>query len=395
MAGYIFSVAKNAWNNVVEENIKFGHFSPLCPAITTVNDNGDPLTDRKKNSIYKVLVATFGDMVTMKEGDNIYFLSNRKIYGVGEAKKIGSDCKYDNYLGASKLTRNDELNASEVNYLTSTSSQARWVCFFKPAKHFFKKGVDMDDVLQFKPNAFKMLRAFEHLSFIKIDDEENRALREYICLKNDFAYNDIDYNSFDFDESKHQILATRNLSDYKMNILGSMQQEAFAPNIYSEMFIESALLQQISNHRNLPLGEWDYISHQLIASPFKPLKYIDKIDIFGYRFSTHYENSPKLITKYLLIELKKDQVNRSALEQTMQYIDWVCKEYASGDYSLIEAYVVGNGAVRQIEHIKEEICQRDFIFSSHPPTSMKWKDLHIITFEVSDENISFREYREE
>lgn len=391
MAGYIFSVAKTAWNNVVEENIKYGHFSPLCLEIKKFDNNGNAATDSQKRPIYKILVETFGDMVTMKEGDNIYFLSDRKIYGVGEAKKIGSDCKYDNYIGASEMIPDDEINPSIANYLTSTSSRARWVCFFKPAKFFFKTGVDMDDVLQFRPDAFKMLRAFEGLTFIKIDDEENRALREYIWLKNEFAFDNIQDNSFAFETTKHDVFANKNLSPYKMDINRAMQRDDFATSIYSEMFVESSLLQSISEQRDMPLGKWDYVSHQIIASPFKPLQYIDKIDIFGYRFSANYNNSPKLITKYLLIELKKGKVNKAALEQTMQYVDWVCKEYASGDYSLIEAYVVGNGAVRKINDIKEEVCQRAFILSSHPPISKKWNDLHIITFEISGNNVSFSE----
>ena len=38
----------------------------------------------------------------------------------------------------------------------------------------------MDDVLSYKPNSFRMLRAFWKLSFVKIDDEENKALKDII-----------------------------------------------------------------------------------------------------------------------------------------------------------------------------------------------------------------------
>ena len=48
---------------------------------------------------------------------------------------------------------------------------------------------------------------------------------------------------------------------------------------------------------------------------------------------------PQLVSKYILVELKKGKINKAALEQTMQYVDWICKEYAAGDYSRIEAYV--------------------------------------------------------
>lgn len=383
MAGYIFSIFKDSWKSFTEHDLRFGVFSPYCLEVP------EDATDRQKKSISKVLVATFGDMVTMKPGDNIYFLSNRKIYGVGKAKKIGQDCKYDNYISASAIRPDYEIDNETEEFLTVRSTKARWFCIFEPHEHFYKKGVDMDDVLQFRPSAFKMLRAFEGLSFIKIDDEENRALREYICLKNEDVHDDIENNTYPFDTSIHEKLTGTDLSSYNMDILRTLSDREYFENIKSEMFIESVLLQFLSENRVTPLGHWDYVTHQIIASPFKPLKYIDKIDIFGYRFSIHYKDSPELITKYLLVEMKKDKINKAALEQTMQYVDWICKEYASGDYSMIEAYVVGNRAVNRIEDIKNEVCQRAFISSSHPATPEKWNALSIVTYDFSD-TVSFR-----
>ena len=90
----------------------------------------------------------------------------------------------------------------------------------------------------------------------------------------------------------------------------------------------------------------------------------------------------------LLVELKKERINRAALEQTMQYVDWVCHEYASGDYSKIEAYVVGNSAVRDIRNIREDVCQRAFIASTHPAKPEKWNDLHLVRYDITD-HVSF------
>ena len=150
------------------------------------------------------------------------------------------------------------------------------------------------------------------------------------------------------------------------------------------MFIESALLEHLTRNTADAFGRWDYSSHQLIASPFKPLKYIDKIDVFGYRFSEHYEDSPKLITKYLLVELKKGRIDRAAVEQTMQYVDWICQEYASGDYSKIEAYVVGDDANANISTVVNEIGQRSYIVESHPVKTQRWNDLHLVKYTLSD-----------
>ena len=178
MAGYIFAVDKNLMEVVRAEHIKKGYFTPLTPEITEAEMLPEKI--RKRKSINTVLSSIFADFVSMKAGDNVYFFSDRKIYGVGVTKNIGEDCKYDNYIDASKLLPN--CNLHDLSYLTTRDSRARWVCFFEPGNHFLLKGVDMDDVLRYKPAAFKMLRAFEGLSFIKIDDEENRALKEYLYI---------------------------------------------------------------------------------------------------------------------------------------------------------------------------------------------------------------------
>lgn len=382
MAGYIFSVTKSLMNGVREENIKKGYFTPFTPAITEECMLAGK--ERTRKALEKVLVSTFADFITMKEGDNIYFLSDRKIYGVGKLVNIGDDCKYDNYIDASKLLPNCRQEVEE--YLTTENNRGRWVCFFVPGDHFWSKGVDMDDVLKYKPSAFKMLRAFEELSFIKIDDEENRALKEYLYIVNESSCSNLE----EFDSSLHKKIAGKNLDEYKLNINKVLLDEDNSTFVISEMFVEAALLQKLSRQEHTPIGNWDYLTHQLIASPFKPLKYIDKMDIFGYRFSSSYHDEPKLISKYLLIELKKGKINKATLEQVMQYVDWVCKEYASGDYSRVEAYVIGDSAVRNVAGIIENNCQRDFIIETHPVKTQRWKNIHLIKYCIG-ENVKFEQ----
>jgi hypothetical protein len=129
----------------------------------------------------------------MKAGDNVYFLSRRQIYGVGKLVNIGQDCKYKNYISASDFVKKDEFDENN-NPLTDTSPLFRWICFFEPDSIFFDKGVDMDDVLTYKPSSFRMLRTFQDSTFIKIDDEENQALKECIYLKNRGNCNAFEYN---------------------------------------------------------------------------------------------------------------------------------------------------------------------------------------------------------
>lgn len=385
MAGYIFAVSKDGWTDFCEQNLAKGFFTPF--ALEVSEDVAQ--SSRKRKARNKILSATLGDFVTMKPGDNVYFLSDRKIYGIGQLVNIGADCKYDNYEGASKLL--PDCFEHPDDYLTTASTRARWVFFFEPAPHLFKKGVDMDDVLRYRPAAFRMLRAFEGLSFIKIDDEENRSLKEFISLANEQAYATLGESTFAFDAATLDSLRHRDLTPYLMHVNSALRDADNSNYVFSEMFVESFLLEQLTRGTAEAFGQWDYLSHQLIASPFKPLKYIDKIDIFGYRFSEHYEGSPKLITKYLLVELKKEKIDRAAVEQTMQYVDWICHEYASGDYSKVEAYVVGNDVARNLEAAIAEIAQRSYIMESHPVITGKWTNLHLVTYSI-DEDIRFEEY---
>ena len=379
MAGYIFAVAKDSWNDFCEENLKKGFFAPFVSMLDKTK------TARQIKSIYNVLLASYADLVTMKAGDNIYFLSNRKLYGIGNAVNIDSDCKYDNYINASALLSDDQVETDSA--LTTQATNARWVCFFVPAPQFFKLGVDMDDVLRYKPNVFKMLRAFENRSFIKIDDEENRALKEYIFLENEKVGRSEEVH-FAFDDSLHASLHDRDLLPYILNLRKALEAHDI-DELRSEMLVEAFFLQKVAKGKIPFMGSWDHLTHQLIASPFKPLKYIDKIDVFGYRFSEYYPDDPKLITKFLIIELKKDKVNKSTLEQLMQYVDWICDEYASGDYSLIEAYVLGPGIVRNTAQAKQDVCQRSYIASTHPVVQKKWTNVKFIQYQIEEDDISF------
>ena len=49
----------------------------------------------------------------------------------------------------------------------------------------------------------------------------------------------------------------------------------------------------------------------------------------------------------MIIELKKDTATCETINQISNYVDYVCKNYAYGDYSLIEAYIL---VVKFINH---------------------------------------------
>ncbi len=240
--------------------------------------------------------ATFADYATMKEGDNVYFFIIRKIYGVGELVSVGRDCKYCNFPHAG-LPQNFEYNSIRNTLLWNEgnfNNNQRWICLFKPAPYFFRNGIDMDDILSSNPDSFRMLRAFWKVSFIKFDDEENQAFRDALLKFNQDAltnnHNDVLFNS-NFSEMHERLRNDFELENYLLDVGPILESCSENNKLKHEMAIEAGLLYQLSNDHNpteLIFGRWDYLSHQVIALPFKPIDYMDKMDVFGYSYITGY-----------------------------------------------------------------------------------------------------------
>nr|WP_289039534.1 hypothetical protein [uncultured Allobacillus sp.] len=160
---------------------------------------------------------TAADFATMKQGDNIYLFHKRKIYGIGELVNINGDCKFLNFPHANKpnkFLKKDIINDAIVADKGWIEREQRWVCTFIPSPHFFNKGIDMDAALKSDPSAFKMLRAFEKLSFVKIDDVENQALKNIIVKVFEDKMNNSNYylsdkTSVTHDRIKHLIVSVK------------------------------------------------------------------------------------------------------------------------------------------------------------------------------------------
>ncbi len=143
---------------------------------------------------------------------------------------------------------------------------------------------------------------------------------------------------------------------------------------------EAAIIYQLTvNHQETTnvFGNWDYLTHQVIASPFKPIDYIDKMDIFGYRY---IENQKPTLSNYLVIEIKKNIVNTQDVLQLMKYVDWVKNEYAFGDYSMIKAFLVGYAFTDDAISKFADIVERKFIYGVRPSVSATWNDVKLVTY---------------
>lgn len=381
MAGYIFTIggkSEKEKREAIVSAVKTGLFSSF---VTMRNRNGTLLPLKDRNELLSNVLA---DYLTMKEGDNIYFFANKKIYGVGvlfNPEGVGS-CYISNYPSACNF--NETEIPIEETALYSQQPEYRWVCFFKPEGSkdcFFENGVAMDDVLQYKPQSFRMLRSMQGVSFIKIDDEENLALKEFIYLKNSTSLSsNIKYDSL---EQSRRISAIERFNAYQVG-LSSINKNHIdsSGDMDLEILVEANVIEKLKHEG------WDYVSHQVIASPFKPVKWMKRMDVFAYKYLSSYPDSPKPIEKYLVIEIKKGQGNAETILQVMHYVDWICKEYANGDYGRISAQLICKNYTGYLkaDKIKEkrpelaEAIKRQYIIQTEPLQSEMWNDLKLITY---------------
>lgn len=325
--------------------------------------------------------GTFADFLSMRSGDNIYFFIKRKIYGIGTITDIKSDCKFLNYIGADEpmaYSNKDYIDRNPI--LENATEKNRCFCIFKPTPYFFGKGVDMDDALNSNPTAFKMLRAMWKVSFIKVDDIENQALMDIILKRNEQQIV-LGRDAFVVDKGIQEKIEGRLTDAYRLTSRKILESCAEGKIIKHEMAIEAALCELLIHENKTLFGRWDYVSHQVVASPFKAIDYMDKMDIFGYRFIPGYKTK----SKYLVIEIKKDIANTDVLEQIMKYVDWIQSEYAYGDYSMIEAYVVAVGFLNEVIERKKEECIRYFTKGYRPAMPCVWSSLKLIEYEYNHE----------
>jgi hypothetical protein len=342
--------------------------------------------------------GTFADYSTMKAGDNVYFFIKRRIYGIGRLVDLEGDCKFFNFPGASRPDRFD-YHAIKQNLLWDEgeiSANQRCICLFEPDPYFFELGIDMDDVLSSNPAAFKMLRALWKLSFIKFDDEENQAFRDVILKRNQHILAEIepDGNVFSFDPISHKRISTQlQQGHYRLESGMSLIMSSCANGEFlrHEMAIEAGILHQLAikdPHTCAVFDEWDYLSHQVIASPFKPVDYMDKMDLFGYAYLPGFQPTR---FRFLVGEIKKETARREDVDQLLKYVDWVKDEYCFGDYSMIHAYLIAYAFTPDVVEHKHTVGLRKYTVGVRPTQSLEWHNVNLISyaFNAGSNKLSF------
>ncbi len=380
-AAYVFSLGKKDSKDVVNGNltkcIKNGVYGTIFKTQPT--------------KVWKVpQEGTLADYVSMKEGDYVFFFTERRLYGIGRLKNIEisvdgvKDCKFLNFPDADipKIFYSDHRKkigtyTDKKNYLDEINPYQRFICTFEPGAEFYEDGIDMDDALAFKPHCFKMLRAFWKLSFVKLDTEEAQCLFDIVLKYNHGT------STFPTDYIRvHGTLSKKLNNNYLLNsknIMSYALNSTIIDQLQHEMALEAGVVDQLSrkdSHTISVIGELDYISHQVIASPFKPIDYMDKIDIFGYK----YIEDSRAIDKYYILELKKETAVKSDIDQLLKYVDWIKDEYAGQDYSSIKAYLIAYDFEKDISAYVKKHGKRNYTFGRRPMIAKEWDAIILLSY---------------
>lgn len=325
--------------------------------------------------------GTFADYVTMSPGDDIYFFVKRRLYGIGQLTEVNGRVAHANSPDAhvpEPFTNEDELLIE-----TGTADrEVRFFCTFRPEPAFFAEGVDMDDLLESAPSAFRMLRVLWKRSFVKVDDDENQALRDLMLRRAHGTAAGVAGAPAIVSrwESSHAELRSRTLDGHRLSAAEVLAACADGERIGHEMALEAGLLQQLATRDGPTLetfGDWDFLTHQVPASPFKPVDYMDFIDVFGYRFIPGYRPT---IAQYLVAELKRGAASRDDVHQLMKYVDWVRSEYAAGDYGQIKAFLVALDFDAGASEAATTDGHRRYSIGRRPPQPMTWRDLTLVRY---------------
>ena len=157
-----------------------------------------------------------------------------------------------------------------------------------------------------------------------------------------------------------------------------------------EMALECGIIDILAHNRpeGVLLGRWDYISHQVVASPFKPVIYMDKMDVFGYRYIPNLPIGYETLSDFLIIELKCGCADADTVHQIMKYVDWVKQEYAFGDYSRIKAFIIASDYSHEAVTALDTVAVRNYTYGSRPARTAMWNDLTLLKYRYDIETRS-------
>lgn len=90
-----------------------------------------------------------------------------------------------------------------------------------------------------------------------------------------------------------------------------------------------------------------------------------------------------------MTELKKDGANNETINQVLKYVDWVCSEYAYGDYESIDACIIASSYSDNINDYYRNVVQRYYTLGSHPVRNKQWTALKLLVYTYNNGTILY------
>ena len=336
---------------------------------------------------------TLADYLTIRPDALVFFFLGRRVYGVGRviSFKVGAQelIALANYPDASFPRAAPPQNPDDYLWRENGEENLRWVVFFEPYPYFFKTGLDMDEVLASDvKGVVRSLRVFERVSFIQMEDEEAQVILDLLLRRNEDVLNGYPSPDRVFDsraEQNHARLRERDLTHYRIDLDGLIRKHANRDgSVGHEALVHAWLTSALAQRQEQAVkifGNWDYVTNQYPASPQKPVRYMDRIDIFGYVEKTISPEAAPTVLRYKVVEIKRDEVtNEEDVNQLIKYVDWIAHTRAGGDYSLVEAYFVAHGYDDAVVRYVQGTLPRGFITPRRPYAPAQWDQLQLIRY---------------
>ena len=75
----------------------------------------------------------------------------------------------------------------------------------------------------------------------------------------------------------------------------------------------------------------------------------------------------------------------------LKYVDWVCNEYAYGDYEAIEACIISAEYEENLDDYYASVVKRYYTLGSHPVRNKRWNDLKLIKYRYENNSIVYED----
>lgn len=248
-----------------------------------------------------------------------------------------------------------------VDAVAGQDDRYRLVVRFDAQKsRWFEAGVDMDEVLGAGGPSMRSLRTMERVSLIVFDEEEETGFRSEVLVATAGG-------------------AVAAPQAAPLGVAFQPQRLAHRLKTRDELALETDICWRLNGGEGVDaFGRWDSALRQVTASPPKPVKYVDRIDVLARRTVESFTST------HGVFELKATKATRMDVEQLMRYVDHVVQTRHQGRYHRVEAFLVAPDFGARIGKARD-IARRVFTVDPRRPRAEMWDSLNLVRADGLDD----------